>query len=108
MTGSGIKRTSTRLNTYTSYSVGCAAVWGVILAVARRRLDPRIWNALRLVSTGWWSGWTSATIARAAYPPPKKLTPEADKRLRTVSVVLIAIGLISVLRLLATGKRRAG
>jgi hypothetical protein len=108
MRGSGIKQISTRLNTYMSYSVGCAAVWGVILAVARRRLDPQSWNTLRLLSVGWWSGWTSATIARASYPPPKKLKPGAEKRLRNVSIVLIAIGAISILRLLAAGKRRAG
>jgi hypothetical protein len=32
------------------------------------------------------------------------LTPQAEKRLRSVSLVLIAVGLTSVIRLLATGK----
>jgi hypothetical protein len=54
---------------------------------------------------GWWSGWTSATIARVSYPPPKKLRPGTEKGLRIVSIVLIAVGLISVIRVLATGKR---
>ena len=52
-------------------------------------------------------GWTSATIARTGYPPPKQLTPAAEKRLRTVSIVLITVGLTSTIRMLATGKRTA-
>lgn len=92
-------------DTYTNYSIGCAGVWGVLLLLARHRLDSRNWNTLRLVCSGWWMGWTSATIARVSYPPPKKLKLGTEKRLRIVSVALIAIGLTSVSRLLATGKR---
>jgi hypothetical protein len=94
-------------NTYTGYGVGCGVVWAVILLVAQRRLDSQNRNMLRLVCGGWWSGWTSATIARAGYPPPKRLRPEAEKRLGIVSIVLVAVGLISVVRLLITGKRPA-
>jgi hypothetical protein len=94
-------------HTYTGYSIGCAAVWAVILLVAQRRLDSQKRNMLRLVC----SGWTSATIARAGYPPPKKLKPETEteteKRLGIASIVLVAVGLISVIRLLITGKRQA-
>jgi len=36
-------------------------------------------------------GWTSATIARIGYPPPKQLTPAGEKRLRIISIVLIAL-----------------
>jgi phosphatidylserine synthase len=96
-----------RLNTYTGYSICCAAVWAVILVVAERRLDSQTRNTLRLTCVGWWSGWTSATIARVSYPPPKKLKPAGEKRLGIVSIGLIAIGLISVIRLLITGKRPA-
>jgi hypothetical protein len=96
-----------RLNTYTGYSVGCAGVWAAILAVGRRRLDPETWSALRLGCGGWWMGWTSATIARIGYPPPKGLTARGERRLRTVSLLLVAVGLISVVRLLATGTRRS-
>ena len=96
-----------RLNTYAGYSVGCAGVWAAILAIGRRRLDPETRNMLRLVCSGWWMGWMSATIARIGYPPPKALTPRAERRLRTVSLLLVAAGLISVVRLLATGTRRA-
>ena len=97
-----------RHNTYTAYSIGCAAVWGVILVVAQRRLDSQTRHMLRLVCTGWWSGWTSATIARVSFPPPKRLKPESKRRLGIVSIVLIAVGLISVIRLLITGKPSAG
>jgi len=98
----------TRLNTYTGYSVSCAAVWVAILAVAQRRLEPDTRNALRLWCLAWWSGWTSATIARAGYPPPAKLSPEAEKRLGVVSLVLVAAGLASVIRLLAGGRPSTG
>jgi len=94
-----------RTNTYTGYSIGCAGVWGAILLLAQRRLDPQDWNTLRLVCGGWWMGWTSATIARIGYPPPKALTPAAEKRLRLVSIVLVALGLTNTIRFLATGKR---
>jgi hypothetical protein len=96
-----------RHNTYTAYSIGCAAVWGVILVVAQRRLDSQTRHMLRLVCTSWWSGWTSATIARVSFPPPKRLKPENKRRLGIVSMVLIAVGLISVIRLLISGKRPA-
>jgi hypothetical protein len=98
-------RVRNRLNTYTGYSISCAAVWAAILAAAQRRLDPGTRNALRLWCVAWWSGWTSATIARAGYPPPKKLTPRGEKWLGIVAVVLVALGLGNVIRLLATGKR---
>ena len=89
-------------NSYTTYSVGCAVVWAAILAVAQRRLDPKDRKRLQQACGAWWSGWTSATIARAGYPPPKKLTPQAEKRLANVSLVLVAAGLINVIRVLVT------
>jgi hypothetical protein len=57
----------------------CAGVWGVILLLARRRLDSQTWDTLRLVCSGWWMGWTSATIARVGYPPPNPLPPAIEK-----------------------------
>jgi hypothetical protein len=105
MADSPIPRLKAQSNTYLGYSVGCATVWAVILAVAQRRLDAPSRHTLRLACAAWWSGWTSATIARVGYPPPKQLTPEGEKRLRTVSVVLVALGLGSVVRLLMSGKR---
>ena len=97
-------RISARRNTYTAYSIACAAVWGVILVVAQRRLDPPTRKTLWLTFGAWWTGWTSATIARVVYPPPKQLKPGTEKRLRVVSLQLIAAGLINVIRLLARGK----
>ena len=94
-----------RLNTYTAYSIGCAGVWGAILLLAQRRLDSQTRNTLRLVCGGWWIGWTSATIARAGFPPPKPLTPAGEKRLRIISIVLVALGLANTIRMLATGKQ---
>lgn len=94
-----------RLNTYTSYSIGCAGVWGAILLLAQRRLDSQTRATLRLVCGGWWIGWTSATIARAGFPPPKPLTPAGGKRLRIISTVLVVLGLTNTIRMLVVGKR---
>lgn len=91
-------------DTYTGYSVGCAVVWAAILAVAQRRLDPESRNRLWQACGAWWGGWLSATIARIAYPPPKELGPRAKQRLERVSVVLVAAGLLNVIRLLVSGK----
>ena len=94
----------TQHNTYMSYSVGCAGVWGVILLIGRRRLDSQTWGTLRIVCGGWWMGWLSATIARIGYPPPKPLTPAGEKRLRIASIVLVALGLANTLRMFAPRK----
>jgi len=93
-----------RLNTYTSYSIGCGIVWVLILAIAQRRLDAPSRKTLQQACAAWWSGWTSATIARAGYPPPKQLSPGGKNRLDKVSLVLVAGGLINVIRVLVTGK----
>ncbi len=92
-------------NSYTTYSVGCAGVWGAILVLGRRRLDSQTWSTLRLVCGGWWMGWTSATIARIGYPPPKPLTPEGERRLRNISIVLVVLGLANTVRMFAGPKR---
>jgi hypothetical protein len=62
----------TRLNTYTAYGIGCAAVWAAILVVTHYKADSQTRNTIRLMCLGWWIGWTSATIARVVYPPPTK------------------------------------
>jgi hypothetical protein len=91
-------------DTYLGYSIGCAGVWGAILAAAQRRLDPHSQKTLRMCCGVWWSGWTSATIARVGYPPPKPLTPEGKERLARISLVLVVLGLIGVIRMLIAGK----
>lgn len=100
-------RLRARRNTYIGYRVSCAAVWAVILAAAQRVPDPDVRRTLRLACAAWWSGWTSASIARVAYPPPSKLGPTAEKRLGIASLPLIALGLANVIRLLIRGRRPA-
>jgi hypothetical protein len=56
--------------TYTGYSIGCAIVWAVILAVVAVTHPDRL-HAYASVGAGWLIGWISATIARSVYPPPK-------------------------------------
>lgn len=60
-----------RANTYTGYSIGCAVAWAVLWAIYGPNAEEEKINKLRLFFAGWFAGWTSATIARAVYPPPK-------------------------------------
>ena len=83
-------------------------MWATLLALGRGLLDTRNWDLLRLGAAGWWTGWLSATIARVAYPPPRKLTEAGQKRLEKVSLVLVLLGFIDYSRLLITGRRRQG
>ncbi len=62
-------------NTYAAYSVGCAAVWAVLLAVVAATAKAHTLHTILLVFGGWLIGWTSATIARYVYPPPKSRRP---------------------------------
>ena len=59
-----------RRNTYTGYSIGCAIAWLAILTLVAVAYPDRLHTFL-LVCAGWVIGWTSATIARWVYPPPK-------------------------------------
>jgi len=95
------------LTPYTRYSVSCSAICALILGVGKRRLDQPSWERLRLTAGGWWLGWTSASIARAGFPPPRPLGPRGQKRLAYVSLALVALGMIDVIRFLATGGRAA-
>ena len=66
-------------NSYTGYGIGCAVVWAVILiTVAATATGGKLHNYL-LLAAGWAIGWTSATIARYVYPPPK-LRPRSDRK----------------------------
>jgi len=85
--------------------VGCATVWALILAAGKRWSDQEDWDRLRTTCAGWWMGWTSATIARVAYPPPKPLDPAAERKIANASAVLVALGLAGVVRSLVAGKR---
>ena len=56
------------VRSYTGYSIGCAIAWAAVLLVARLRGDRTRFQRISLYCFGWWSGWLSATIARAVYP----------------------------------------
>ncbi|MGH2871708.1 MAG: hypothetical protein ACRDL5_04505 [Solirubrobacteraceae bacterium] len=94
-----------RLNNYTAYSVGCAAVWAGILLVARRVTDADTRKAMQLGCAAWWSRWTSATIARVGYPPPKKLGLRGEKALKVTSAPLVALGLGNAGRFIWAGRK---
>jgi hypothetical protein len=67
-----------RLRTYTAYSIGCAIVWTVLIAIGIARGKTSTEHTARYVILGWALGWTSATIARYVYPPPKKYRQHAE------------------------------
>ena len=66
-----------RPKTYTAYSIGCAVVWALVLAILAAAGNKETLRRILPVFGGWWMGWTSATIARYAYPPPKSQPPWA-------------------------------
>jgi hypothetical protein len=61
-----------RARSYTAYGIWNAAVWAVILVGTLSQAGSHTRNIVLLMCLGWWIGWTSATIARVVYPPPKK------------------------------------
>lgn len=69
-----------RQGSYTAYSLGCAIVWAVIMAVLIASRSREKFRTVLPVFGGWWIGWTSATIARYVYPPPKSRPPWARDR----------------------------
>jgi hypothetical protein len=64
-----------RTRTYTAYSIGCAVVWAVLLAVVAAKASSHSVHNILLVFFGWVIGWVSATIARFVYPPPRSRKP---------------------------------
>ncbi|HTT90792.1 MAG TPA: hypothetical protein VMF65_14665 [Acidimicrobiales bacterium] len=56
---------------YTRYSIGCALVWALVLAALSAAGKKDQLRKVLPVFGGWWMGWSSATIARYVYPPPK-------------------------------------
>lgn len=64
-----------RIQSYTGYSVGCAVVWATILGLLAVFDEGDKLRRILPVCGGWWMGWTSATIARYSYPPPKSRPP---------------------------------
>lgn len=62
---------SDRSKSYTTYSIGCALVWAFILAMLALAGRKEQLRTVLPFCVGWWMGWTSATIARYVYPPPR-------------------------------------
>ncbi len=54
---------------YKIYSIGCAIAWAVLWLVVVTLDSAATQHTVLLVFIGWVIGWTSATIARAVYPP---------------------------------------
>jgi hypothetical protein len=67
-----------RLNSYTAYSIGSAIVWIVLIAIGVATGKSSTQHTVLFVILGWAIGWTSATIARYVYPPPKKYRQPAS------------------------------
>ena len=67
-----------RLRTYTAYSIGCAIVWIMLIAIGVATGKTSTQHTVLFVILGWALGWTSATIARYVYPPPKKYRRHAE------------------------------
>jgi hypothetical protein len=61
-----------KFNTYKAYTIGCVIAWAVLWVVVATRASDATRENVLLVFLGWVLGWTSATIARAVYPPPRR------------------------------------
>jgi hypothetical protein len=59
-----------RFNSYKAYTVGCVIAWAILWIVVGIRSSEATQERVLFVFLGWLLGWTSATIARAVYPPP--------------------------------------
>lgn len=59
------------LGTYTTFGIGCAVVWAVVLSVVATSASKHTLHVFLLIFFGFAIGWVSATIARVVYPPPK-------------------------------------
>jgi hypothetical protein len=60
-----------RFNTYKAYTVGCVIAWAILWIVVSTQSSGATQEHVLFVFLGWLLGWTSATIARAVYPPPR-------------------------------------
>ena len=63
-----------RFNTYKAYTVGCVIAWAAVWIVVGTQASDHTRRTYLYVFLGWLIGWTSATIARAVYPPPGRKT----------------------------------
>lgn len=61
-----------RFHSYTAYTVGCVIAWAIVLLVVQLVASDSKKKVFLYVFAGWVIGWTSATIARRVYPPPRR------------------------------------
>lgn len=97
------------LNTYAAYSLGCALVWTLILALFVRHTDKKTQRDLWVTFGAWASGWLSATIARLVYPPPRSRHPGvilSQRTDRAGALGLLGIAALSLYRLFRAGRAR--
>lgn len=54
------------------YSIACIVVWIVQLAFVAAKGNHKVTRDILSIFGGWCIAWALATIARFAYPPPKR------------------------------------
>ena len=57
---------------YWVYSIACLVVWTIQLAFVAAKGNNKVTRDVLLIFGGWCLAWALATIARFAYPPPKR------------------------------------
>jgi hypothetical protein len=72
-----------RFHTYRAYTVGCVIGWAIFWIVVGTQASHHTRRTLLYVFLGWLLGWTSATIARAVYPPPGRKSDRPTCTLRS-------------------------
>ena len=72
------RKTPARMNTYTAYSIGVFIAWGAVWVIAAATVKKEDLAYVFAIFVGYCIGWFSATIARALYPPPKKVYLTGD------------------------------
>lgn len=56
---------------YLGFSLGCGVAWAVIWILLATLASAHTVHAMGYVFFGWVIGWTTATIGRVVYPPPR-------------------------------------
>jgi len=72
------RKTPARMNTYTAYSIGIFIAWAVVWAIAAATVKKEDLGYIFAIFFGYCIGWFSATVARAVYPPPKRVHLTGD------------------------------
>ena len=72
------RKTPPGMNTYTAYSIGIFIAWAVVWAIVAATVKQKDLGYIFAIFVGYCIGWGSATVARAVYPPPKKVYLTGD------------------------------